>query len=204
MNKYLSFAARDWTFNTLLGYSSGLPILAPYANNQLNQSLLRNVVTAFVGSSPSTASTGTFANRVPGVPLFLQDLNCHCFDPNTTFALNPAAWSDPPAGTFSTSAPYYNDYRLQRRPNENVGVGRIFRLRERVSLNVRVEFNNIFNRAQMPNPAATNAAAPQLTNAKTGAASSGFGFINTATTSAVTNAGTDTSRQGTIVARITF
>jgi hypothetical protein len=204
MNKYLSLAARDWTFNTLLSYSSGLPILAPYANNQLNQSLLRNVGSAFVGSSPATASTGTFANRVPGVPLFLQDLNCHCFDPNTTFVLNPAAWTDPPAGTFGTSAPYYNDYRLERRPNENVGVGRIFRLRERVSLNIRAEFNNIFNRAQMPNPAATNAAAAQLTNAKTGAVTSGFGFINTATTSAVTNAGTDTSRQGTIVARITF
>ena len=204
LNKYLSFAARDWTFNTLLSYSSGLPILAPYANNQLNQSLLRNVNTAFVGSSPAAASTGTFANRVPGVPLFLHDLNCHCFDPNTTFVLNPAAWTDPPAGTFGTSAPYYNDYRLQRRPNENVGVGRIFRLREKVSLNIRAEFNNIFNRAQMPNPTATNAAAPQLINAKTGAASSGFGFINTAATSAVTNAGTDTSRQGTIVARITF
>ena len=204
MNKYLAFAARDWAFNTLLSYSSGLPILAPYANNQLNQSLLRNVGSAFVGSSPATASTGTFANRVPGVPLFLQDLNCHCFDPNKTFVLNPAAWTDPPAGTFGTSAPYYNDYRLQRRPNENVGVGRIFRLHEGVSLNVRAEFNNIFNRAQMPNPTATNAAAPQLTNAKTGAVTSGFGFINTATTSAVTNAGTDTSRQGTIVARITF
>ena len=40
----------------------------------------------------------TFSNRVPGVPLFTQDLNCHCFDPNKTFVLNPAAWTDPARG----------------------------------------------------------------------------------------------------------
>jgi len=203
INKYLSWVARDWSLNTLLSYASGLPILAPYANNQLNQSLLRNVGTAFVGSSPAASSTGTFANRVPGVPLFTQDLNCHCFDPNKTFVLNPAAWTDPAPGTFGTSAPYYSDYRLQRHPNENVGIGRIFRVRERVTLNVRAEFANIFNRAQMPNPAATNALAAQ-TYSKTGVPTAGFGFINTASTSAVTGAGTDTSRQGTIVARLSF
>jgi hypothetical protein len=205
INKYLSWAARDWSLNTLLSYASGLPILAPYANNLLNQSLLRNTGTAFIGATPTTSlSTGTFANRVPGVPLFTENLNCHCFDPTKTFVLNPAAWSDPAPGTFGTSAPYYSDYRYQRRPNENIGLGRNFRLRERVSLNVRVEFSNIFNRAEAPNPAANNAAQSQTVNAKTGATTAGFGFINTSATTAVTNTGTDTSRQGTIVARITF
>ena len=37
-------------------------------------------------------------DRVPGQPLFLQDPNCHCFDPSKTFVLNPAAWVNPPAG----------------------------------------------------------------------------------------------------------
>jgi len=36
---------------------------------------------------------------VPGQPLFTQDLNCRCFDPNTTFVLNPKAWSDPAAAS---------------------------------------------------------------------------------------------------------
>ena len=40
----------------------------------------------------------TVMNRVPGEPLFTQDLNCHCFDPNTSFVLNPKAWVNPPAG----------------------------------------------------------------------------------------------------------
>jgi hypothetical protein len=38
---------------------------------------------------------GRFSSRVPGQPLFLKDLNCHCIDPNKEFVLNPAAWSDP-------------------------------------------------------------------------------------------------------------
>ena len=35
-NKVLSWVARDWQINTLLGYGSGLPILAPVAQNNLN------------------------------------------------------------------------------------------------------------------------------------------------------------------------
>jgi hypothetical protein len=149
-------------------------------------------------------STGTFANRVPGVPLFKQDLNCHCFDPTQTFVLNPKAWVDPPAGQFGTSAPYYGDYRYQRRPNETLGLGRIFRVKERAQLNIRIEFTNIFNRAQAPNPTSFNATQTQTTNPVTGAATAGFGFVNTAATLVSTPVGTATSRQGTIVARFTF
>src|ERR1019366_6890490 len=187
VNKMLSWVARDWTLNTLLGYSSGLPILSPLANNNLNQLLLRN--------------SSTFANRVPGVPLFTQDLNCHCFDPTHTFVLNPAAWTDPLAGQFGTSAPYYSDYRFQRRPNENLGLGRIFRVKERAQLNIRIEFTNIFNRAEAPNPTSTNALALPTRNPATGATTAGFGFINAASGAAATPVGTATSRQGTIVAR---
>jgi hypothetical protein len=44
-------------------------------------------------------------NRVPGVPLFTQNLNCHCFDPNSTSVLNPAAWSNPATAQFGSAAP---------------------------------------------------------------------------------------------------
>jgi hypothetical protein len=188
-NKVLSWVARDWTLNTLLAYSSGLPILAPLAQNNLNQLLLRN--------------SSTFASRVPGVPLFTQDLNCHCFDPTQTFVLNKAAWTDPPAGQFGSAAAYYGDYRFQRRPNENLALGRIFRIKERAQLNIRIEFTNIFNRAEAPNPVSTNATATQTKNAA-GATTAGFGFINTGTIGASSPTGTATSRQGTVVARFTF
>ena len=179
--KALSWAIRDWTIGSFLQYASGLPILAPYATNGLNSLLLRNV------ASPAT---GTFANRNPGVPLYTQDINCHCFDPSKTFVLNPAAWSQPAPGTFGTGAAYYDDYRYQRRPVENLSLGRTFRIRERASVNLRMEFTNVFNRTEMNNPTISNA---QATQTSTG----GFGFINTGTTFSA-------PRQGTIVARFLF
>ena len=103
-NKLLRAVTRDWTVGGILRYQSGLPILVPASNNTLSSILFR----------------GTFENRVPGQPLFLQDLNCHCFDPNKTFLLNPKAWSDPAPGQWGTAAPYYNDYRYQRRPAESL------------------------------------------------------------------------------------
>ena len=149
----------------MLRYASGLPILVPYSNNNLNTLLLRQ------------ASTATFDNRVPGQPLFLKDLNCHCFNPNTNFVLNPAAWADPGAGQWGTAAPYYNDYRFQRRPDEEMSLGRSFRIREGMSLQIRGEFFNILNRTEMNNPTVNNAAATQALNSR-GQTTSGFGYIN--------------------------
>jgi hypothetical protein len=191
-NRLVSWAIRDWQINTLLAYASGLPILAPLAQNNLNTVLLRNTTGSQVG----------YANRMPGIPLFTEDLNCHCFDPNKVFVLNPAAWSQPTSGQWGTGAAYYSDYRFQRRPNENMGIGRLFRIKERYELNLRIEFNNVFNRAEMPNPTSTNAAQTQVY--KSGVPTAGFGFVATANTGIVTNTQTPTSRQGTVVARFRF
>jgi hypothetical protein len=139
---------------------------------------------------------------VPGVNPFSEDLNCHCFDPNKEFVLKQAAWSQPGPGQWGTGAAYYSDYRNQRRPNENMGLGRLFRIKERYELNLRIEFNNIFNRAEMPVPTSTNAAQTQVT--KNGVPTAGFGFIATANTGIVTNTQTPSSRQGTVVARFRF
>ena len=213
-NRVLSIALRDWTIGGFVAYSSGTPILAPFAQSNLNSLLLRAVTI--------TGSNATFANRVPGQPLFLKDLNCHCFDPNKEFVLNPNAWADPAPGRFGTGAPYYSDYRYPRVPQENLGIGRTFRIGEKASFNIRAEFSNILNRSrllilnsnQAANLTTTNAKATRTgTNASgqtitlapdagghvDGRVVSGFGFINTATTPTI-----PTSRQGTIVGRFVF
>lgn len=82
---------------------------------------------------PTWLIRGTFANRVPGEPLFFKDLDCHCHDPNKEFVLNPRPGPTrrpAPLGTFGTSAAYYNDYRTQRRPSEQFGMARHLRIRE--------------------------------------------------------------------------
>ena len=182
INKALSWIARDWTIGAFAQYSSGFPIEAPIANNNLASALFQP----------------TFANRVPGVPLFTQDLNCHCFDPNATFVLNPAAWANPAAGQFGSSAAYYSDYRTQRRPQENLNFGREWRVKERYKLQLRMEFTNILNRAYIGNPTSTNAQAPQ-TRVANGNTASGFGYINTQSLTPQV-----APRSGTLVARFSF
>jgi hypothetical protein len=189
-NQWLSYALRDWMVGAVLQYGSGLPIPTPASPNNNNS---------------STLLRSTYATRVAGAPLFLKDLNCHCFDPSTTQVLNPAAWTDTPSGTFSPSAAYYNDFRYQRRPAELMSFGRTFRIRERASFTVRAEFNNIFNRPLLlgttagtyVNPGTALGTAPTPNSATDPRFKSGFGTINTLGT-------VSGERQGTLVARITF
>ncbi|MBV9505701.1 MAG: TonB-dependent receptor [Acidobacteriia bacterium] len=180
INRALSWLIRDWQIGIFQQDASGTPILSPVSTNNLGNMLFQS----------------TFDNRVPGVPLFTANLNCHCFDPNKTFVLNPAAWVNPPAGQFGTAAAYYSDYRTERRPVENLGLGRIFRIREGVTLNIRAEFTNVLNRTETANPTSTNVLATQTRNGA-GQATAGFGWINTATLAAA-------PRQGDIIARFRF
>ena len=188
-NRVLSWLLRDWQIGALVQYASGLPIPSPAATTTPSLSTLI--------FQPS------LADRVPGVPLYTENINCHCFDPATTFVLNPAAWTNPPAGQFGTAAPYYDDFRYARHPIENGNIGRTFRFSEKYSLQLRVEFTNILNRTYLNNPSAGNPFAPQTrysTGPLAGLAASGFGAINLATNS--TQFGQP--RQGVIVARFQF
>jgi hypothetical protein len=180
-SRVLSLVARDWTFGSFLAYRSGQPLRVPAANTNLGTLLFRG---------------NSYANRVPGQPLYLADLNDHSVDPARTLYLNAAAWVDPPAGQFGGSPAYFNDYRLQRRPTESFNVGRTFRIKENVTFNVRGEFSNIFNRTQMNNPSSASAITAPTRNAL-GVYTNGFGFINTGGTASL-------PRQGTIVARLQF
>ena len=160
-NAVVRNAVRDWTLSAIFTYASGTPIAVPGSQNNLSTQLFR----------------GTFANRVPGQPLWLKNPNCGCIDPNKDFVLNQAAWSDPAAGTWGTSAAYYGDYRGARRPAESAGIGRVFRLWEGVTMEVRAEFQNVLNRLQLAGPSSSNALATQVRNAA-GVPTSGFGYIN--------------------------
>jgi len=114
----------------------------------------------------------------------------------TTFILNPAAWTNPAAGQFG-SGTYYNDFRAQRRPVENLAIGRRFPIKEKASLSLRIEFANLFNRTEMNDPTSTNPQAAQTRNAA-GQTTAGFGYLNTLGTTF------GPPRQGQIVARFRF
>lgn len=179
INSVLSYILYDWQVGTILSYSSGFPIPVPAAQNLLNNA---------IGQSTNTI-------RVPGVPLFLQDLNSGDVDPRRGFYLNPAAWTQPAPGQFGGSLTY-GDYRYQRRPNEAMNFGRNFRIKERFTAQARVEFTNIFNRLRPNNPTANNALAPQVQATNPNAVNTGFG--------AIAWTGTTGMRQGQFVFRLTF
>jgi outer membrane receptor protein involved in Fe transport len=180
--KAISYAVSNWFLNGFAYYASGLPLAAPTANTTGYPS---NLASALISNLTFQATPNEV--RVPGQPLYLDKLNCHCFDPNTTIVLNPAAWADPAPGQYG-GAYYYDDFRAERRPVENVAAGRHFQIRERVGLNVRAEFQNIFNRVYLNNPSLLSpqtAPVCKLPSGANGACSageqvvSGFGSFNT-------------------------
>ena len=141
------------------------------------------------------SGTGTFDIRIPGQPLYLKEPNCHCIDPSKDLVLNPAAWVEPGPGQFGGQA-YYNDYRYQRRPTESLSLGRLFRIREHMSLELRVEAFNVFNRTQMNDPDGTNSLLTAVRDAN-GVLQSGFGRIDPGSLNAP-------PRHGQMLARFRF
>jgi hypothetical protein len=200
--KVLSWIARDWTYSGVLRYQSGQLIQSADSANNLLANMAR-------GPSNNPAIWGggyTFMNRVAGQPLFLVDPNSK-FDPTKQLVLNPAAWVEPPYGTFGASAPYFNDYRWQRQPAESMAFGRIFPMGKegRYKLQVRAEFQNIFNRVfySVPSTAgATTTITPtghaNTLSGTTGLLSSGWGYVNW-----LQGSGSN-PRSGQIVARFSF
>src|SRR5437879_8556482 len=86
--------------------------------------------------------------------MLLNDTNHHCIDPTKHLVLNPASCTHAPPGQFRTSAPYYTDYRWQRRPSESFSLGRDFVVnRERnIKLQIHADFQNVFNRLFLASP----------------------------------------------------
>jgi hypothetical protein len=214
--KAASWVAKDWQLGVSATYGSGA-LLTPPATTTTNN----------LGTSQML--------RVPGQPLYLKDLNCHCINPWTDQVLNPLAWTNPTAtgapdyttnnsggsvnGVFGPQT-FYTDFRGPRHPIENLNFGRNFRIKERMSFQIRAEFTNAFNRTFLGSPYTVQPfgqgpISPRLAVGRNGSGqiNYGFGAIQNATfaTSATTGGGFATlagnpslPRQGTLIARFTF
>jgi hypothetical protein len=194
--KGMSMVARDWVIGAVLRYQSGQILRSAASNNALLSQLDRGA-----SNNPALWGGGTTLQNPTGQPMLLTDPNCRCFDPTTQLTLNSAAWTDVAAGQFGTAAPYYNQNRWQRQPAESLSLGRTFRVNHgdnfHGALNIRAEFQNVFNRTFLSLPSATNPQAATTRNTL-GALTGGYGYVNT-----VGGAGAS-PRSGQLVARFTF
>jgi hypothetical protein len=179
----------DWRITTISTNQSGQLLATPTSSNS-------------IGSYLATGYTRMV--RVPGVPLYLKDPNCGCIDPTQQTVLNPAAWQNQAVGVPGSSVVYYNDFRAQRRPVISAGIGKVFKVRERVALSLRAEFFNLFNMEEsLANPSTSSPQNP-LTRSN-GVITGGFGYLNyTGIAGNSVSSSLPTPRTGQIVARIQF
>ncbi len=192
--KVLSTVVKDWQIGSVLRYQSGALIPNPTSLNQLTTQLARGTGNFGLG--------GTNFWNLTGQPRLTVDPNCGCFDPQHAQVLNTAAWTDAPGGQWSTSAPFYNNFRWQRQPAESMSLARNFRMgpEGRYNLQVRMEFQNIFNRTFLSAPSTANPNVPIGTTTYVGQVinNNGFGSISTL------NGFGSQPRSGQVVARFTF
>jgi hypothetical protein len=197
-NKFLSYIVSGWQTGWYLQYQSA-PILAPPASPTTNP------ISYWLGYGPGPAQ------MVPGQSLFAStwtdnsgvvhntplNINCGCFNPQTTTVLNPNAWTAVPDAQFAADQSSIRYYRGFRYPMENANFGRNFRLREKAILQLRVDWTNMFNRLELPQPTTTGytAAATKVNGIYTG----GFGTVVPTAGNGITG-----MRSGQVIVRITF
>ncbi|MEO8100323.1 MAG: TonB-dependent receptor [Acidobacteriota bacterium] len=217
-NKVVSYALGNWGIGWFVQYQSAPALARPNSNGAIP-------ISNFTGRGPGGAILKTDASGELMNPYSVNwtdysgtvhtdpiDINCHCFDPTKNVLLNPAAWQNVPDGQFSPQMATIRSYRGIRAPQENLNLSRNFRIKERVTLHIRAEFQNVMNRTRLLTNAATPgnaigtngfATAPTVvtTGAYVGLYNSGFGVLNPFT---ATTPGTPQARSGTLIGRITF
>lgn len=161
-NKIVSQVVRDWQFGAFVQYGSGFLLTPPSVTNG--------------GLNPLTQVEGgtSYMLRVPNQALYLKNPNCGCINPYSDQILNPNAWTNPAAGQYGGNA-YYGDFRGGWRPQENFNIARNFRIREQMTLQIRAEFVNIFNRTYLGYPTTTFFG---VSHNPAGQITGGFGTVN--------------------------
>jgi len=146
------------TFNMALSYDIPVPHTARWARALLGDWSIDSLLTArsaapvTVASAPVILAGTQFNGRpnlVPGVPVYLTG-------PQFAggIALNKAAFIAPAAGQQGNLS--RNQLRLFDAWQENFSLRRQFKIRERVALQFRAEFFNIFNHPNFGNPTTAN------------------------------------------------
>jgi hypothetical protein len=202
-NSWVSYALRDWGIGWYMQYQSANILQRPATNTTIP-------ISQWLGRGPGPAQ------YVAGQPLYTTnwtdydgnvhtdelDINCHCYDPTKTIVLNRNAWQSVPDGQWANQFTSIRQFRGIRQPQENLNLSRSFRFGKdgKVMLNVRGEFQNIFNRTRLPNPSvATFTGNPtvQPSGANAGLYNGGFGTV-------VPLSGTANARTGLLIGRLTF
>jgi hypothetical protein len=193
--KFANTVVKDWQIGAFTQYGSGALLAPP--------------------TSPTSNLLGSEFSRVAGQPLYNVSMNSHNINPYYDQVLNPNAWAVVPTnGVGPALGTYYTDFRGPRRPQENFNIGRNFRIKERMNLQFRGEFSNIFNRLYMPTPSTISPLTP-LTRNSFGYYTAGFGTMAAYSApggslfdglpASIVSAGHNpASRSGTLILRFTF
>jgi hypothetical protein len=229
-NRLLSYVLSDWGVGWYLQYQSA-PTLARPANvtgsaNAVNKQSAtgavycpyaqgcNNPISDWLGYGPGSAQLRTDADGNPMSPWAVNwtdlngnvhpepiDINCHCFDPTKTDVLNRDAWVSVPTAEFAADQSTIRWFRGIRAPQENANISRTFRIKERVSFQIRAEFSNVFNRLTLPNPVlnGTGINFTSATSSSNGLLSGGFGTFGNISVN-----GAGSPRTGVLIGRLQF
>jgi Carboxypeptidase regulatory-like domain len=203
-NRFVAYALSGWGTAWNLQYQSApilwLPASVSPNNLAVSQWLGRGPGPAqWNGQSLFSTNWTDYDGKVHNEPL---DVNCRCYDPTKTVVLNPGAWANVPDGQWANNFSSIRQYRNIRQPSENANLSRNFKIKEGIDLNVRVEFQNVFNRTRLTisNASTTGFQSAPTTfasGANRGLYSGGFGTV-------LPLSGTPGSRAGLFVGRLTF
>jgi hypothetical protein len=182
------------TLSTFISYalptpSRFKPLLGGW---QLNSLLTFNTGTPFtVGSGKDSSGTQEFNNRAEVVGNPFQNVPANNAATGTYYWFNPSAFAEPTQGTYSNQA--RNSFYGPPTHQVDFSIFKVFRLRERVALQLRGEIFNLFNTLNVSGP-------------NTSANSSSLGLITS--TQDVGNGapgiGTGAPRNVQLAAKITF
>jgi len=210
-NPIVSYVLGGWGIGAYVQYQSA-PLLGRPASGAAQP------ISDWLGAGrgPGGAQLKTDSNGQPTNPYALNwvdydgkvhpeplDVNCHCYDPARTVLLNPQAWVSVPNGQWAADQSSIRYYRGIRQPRESANLSRNFRFKERYSLQIRVEMNNIFNRVLLPQPSSAAANFGATPSSTAGVYTGGFGTIaNLPTATGI--AAPAPARSGLFVARFQF